>query len=189
MIEINLLPQELKIKDQGVNVLSQWFIYLIPLLLGTLLCLHLYFGIFAVILGGKQMVMNNQWNQMQPQKIALDNFKKQNAVLTGDSKALLDLLSLRINWSEKLNSLSIDLPYGIWFRDLNANPKELVIQGLAISLQKEELTLINKFISNLKDDADFFNDFAGIELKSVQTKSVGIYDVVEFGLSAVTKKK
>jgi len=166
-----------------------YIIYLIPILVALILCLHVYFGVFALFLGSKQMLMNNQWNQMQSQRTALENFKKQDTVLSPDSKELLGLLRQRINWSEKLNSLAVDLPYGIWFRDLSANNRELSIQGSAISLQKEEMSIINTYINNLKNDLEFFKDFANIELKSVQTKNAGTFDMVEFILSAATNKK
>jgi Tfp pilus assembly protein PilN len=183
------LPTDLRVKESASASSAVYILYLIPVFIAILLLLNIYFGISAVISGGKLLVMKNQWNQMQPQKTALDNFKKQDTMLTPDAKELLGFLRKRINWSEKLNSLVSDLPYGIWFRELGANNNELNIQGSAISLQKEELAVINTYISNLKNDQGFFKDFSVIELKSVLTKNVGTFDVVEFVLTVMTNKK
>jgi len=65
----------------------------------------------------------------------------------------------------------------------------MTIQGSVISLEKEEVSLINKLLVNLKADAEFSKNFSGFELSSVQKRSIETYDVADFILVGVLKSK
>jgi len=57
--------------------------------------------------------------------------------------------------------------------------------GELISLQKEEMNLLNKFIDSLKKDNMFFKDFSALDLSSVQIRSLGGYDILDFSLTGI----
>jgi Tfp pilus assembly protein PilN len=97
------------------------------------------------------------------------------------------LIGQRINWAEKLNKLSLNLPSGVWFNEIQVNSKEFILKASVISLQKEEMNLINAFIDNLKNDKDFFKDFNNLELNSAQKRVIGGYDVTDFILVGILK--
>jgi len=133
--------------------------------------------------------LNNKWKGLQPQRELLNNLKKEYDVLTSNTKLVQELNSRRLNWSEKLNRLSADLPSGIWFNEIAVSRKEFTLKASVVSLKKEEMTLIKKFIDTLKSDARFLGDFTGLELGSVQKRLVSGYDVVDFILMAKLKGK
>jgi len=51
------------------------------------------------------------------------------------------------------------------------------------------MDLINAFMGSLKADRDFISDFSNIEIGSVQRKTIGSYDVVDFVLTATLAQK
>jgi hypothetical protein len=95
----------------------------------------------------------------------------------------------KLNWSEKLNKLSLNLPSGIWFNELSVSKKDFILKGSVLSLQKEEMNLVNKFIDSLKKDMVFFKDFTRLELSSIQMKTVVGYDVFDFVLTGKLKSR
>jgi hypothetical protein len=202
MIEINLLPEELRIKAkvkapaQQVTVKSNagfnqdlLFIYAIPALLGVFVLAHLYFAVLAISKNGKLASLNRQWIALEPQKKASDEFNKEFSASSQDAGMTAALVNQRVLWAQKLNKLSLHLPPGVWFTDITINSKDVIIRGSVISLVKEEVSLINKLLDNLKDDIVFTKDFSGFELSSVDKRAVGGYDIADFILTGTLKTK
>jgi len=187
MIEINLLPQELKIKSKKVGLEPSYFLYLVPLLFGILICVHVYLAVLGIAKNCQFHALNNRWQKVAPQRKTLEDFKKEHELLSSDAKIVQQLTAQRINWSEKLNKLSLNLPSGIWFDEIIVTSLDFTLRGSVISLQKEEFGLINKFINNLKNDKGFFKFFNNLELSSVQRRVIGGYDVVGFVLVGTLK--
>lgn len=183
MIEINLLPQELKLKlDKKNHPAGGDFTYLIPiggviLILADILLISL-----NIITNLQFAAINNKWKTLEPQRKIIEDFDREYAKLSQDSKLTQTLIDQRIFWSKKLNKLSLNLPSGIWFYDISISPKEFTLEAAVFSVEKEEMKLIKALIDNLKNDADFFSGFNGIELSSVQKKTVGTYEITEFVL-------
>lgn len=201
MIEINLLPQELRVKTkekapQQVVVTAiagfnrdKLFIYAIPVLLGLFVLAHLYFAVIGIAKGGHLASLKRKWMDLEPQKKTLDEFSQQYSLVSQDAGLTQLLINQRILWAQKLNKLSLNLPAGVWFNDLSLVKQSLTIQGSVISLKMEELNLINKLLDSLKADNEFFKDFASLELSSVQKRSIGSYDIADFVLTGILKSK
>lgn len=201
MIEINLLPQELRVKTkekapQQVVVTAiagfnrdKLFIYAIPVLLGLFVLAHLYFAVIGIAKGGHLASLKRKWMELEPQKKTLDEFSQQYSLVSQDAGLTQLLINQRILWAQKLNKLSLNLPAGVWFNDLSLVKQSLTIQGSVISLKMEELNLINKLLDSLKADNEFFKDFASLELSSVQKRSIGSYDIADFVLTGILKSK
>ena len=187
MIEINLLPEESKPKAKKVKIESKSVLNFIPLVFSILIFLHIFLAIVSIIQNCRLSALNNKWHNLEPQRKILEETKKELNILSADSKAIQQLTGQRISWAEKLNSLSINLPSGIWFNEILLSNKEFSLKGSIISLQKEEMGLIDKFLSNLKSDAGFFKDFNNLELGSVQKKVIGGYEVSDFILTGKLK--
>lgn len=190
MIEINLLPGELKVKSKKLpHIETKYLFYLIPLVLGILIFIHIYLFVIGIAKNCQFAALNNKWQQLAPQKKALEEAEKGYELLSADAKMMQQLTSQRIIWSEKLNKLSLNLPSGVWLNEVKFTPKEFILTGSVVSLEKEEITLINKFMANLKNDTGFFKDFANLELNSVQKKTVGAYEIADFVLTGTLKQK
>lgn len=201
MIEINLLPEELRLKTKNKSVerqmvatpagftLDKLFIYAIPVILVLAVGVHVYFGLVAVGKNHQLVALNAKWVEMAPQKKAVDEFNNVYSSVSQDASLVALLNSKRTLWAQKLNKLSLNLPPGVWFNEITINAKDIVISGAVISLAKEEVNLINKFLENLKADSEFSKDFVSFELSNVQKKLVGGYDVADFILTGVLKTK
>ncbi len=187
MIEINLLPQELKIKHSKVSLEPSYFIYLIILAFSILICVHTYLLILGITKHYQFNALNNKWQKLAPERKKTEDFNKEHELLSADANIIQQLTSKRIICSEKLNKLSLNLPSGVWFSDTTFTLKDFTLRGSVISLQKEEIALINKFIDNLKNDTAFFKDFNKLELGSLQRRIIGGYDVVDFVLVGTLK--
>ncbi|MFA6358217.1 MAG: hypothetical protein WCY09_06095 [Candidatus Omnitrophota bacterium] len=201
MIDINLLPEESRTKDKlkpasqvavksgpGFNQ-DQLFIYAIPVVLGVFALVHFYLAFNAILKNGKLAALSRKWSQLEPQRKTFDTFNQEFSVNSQDGNAALVLTNQRLLWAQKINKLSLNLPAGVWFNDIAINPKVMTIQGSVVSLQKEEIGLINKLSENLKADAEFSRDFSGFELSNIQKRSVGGYDIADFVLVGNIKVK
>ena len=195
------MPEELKIKTKLKNPeretasrassfgQDQLFIYAIPVLLGLLVCAHIYLAVISSLKHGQLVALNGQWVKLEPQKKALDGFNQLYAGVSQDASLTQSLIKKRILWSQKLNELSLSLPAGVWFNEIAVSAKDIVIQGSVISQSKEEVNLVNQLLENLKADSEFSQDFASFELSNVQKHVVGGYDIADFILTGVLKVK
>jgi Tfp pilus assembly protein PilN len=191
MIEINLLPDELKVKlkKKAISTQSKQILYFVPVVLGLLLVIHIYLISITLTRGVHLAALNNKWQRLQPQRKMLEDFKKEYEGETKYSSVIQKINNQRIIWAEKLNKLSLDLPAGVWFKEITITRKDFALKASVVSLEKDEMNLINKFIESLKKDVNFFKDFKGLELTSVQAKVIGGYDVTEFNLVGTLKSQ
>jgi hypothetical protein len=189
MIEINLLPEELKVKVRtkktGAAIEPKYFLYAVPLILSILISAHILLVFLTVAKNHQLGVLTLKWKALEPQRRALED----DTMVSQDSAEIQQLMAQRINWSEKLNKLSLYLPSGIWFNDISLSRKDLTIQASVVSLQKKEMSLINKFIDSLKKDTLFFKDFNNLELGSMRIETVGGFNVTDFILTGALKSK
>jgi len=190
MIEINLLPDESKskiaasAKAAGLNRL----LYAVPLLVAVFLALHILFLAVFAVRSYQLSLLNNKWVSLKPQREALDVARKDFDLASQDNRVAQQLSSGRISWAVKLNQLSLDLAPGIWFTQLSLSPKECLLRGSVVSLHKEEMGLVNRFIENLKKDKAFIFGLSNIELTSVQMRDIGGHSVVDFMLLMKTSQ-
>ena len=190
MIEINLLPHELRTKrDKTSGIDSKYFLYAAVAVVGLLIAIQALLLVVGIVRSSQLVVLNANWKKMEPQRKELDAFKQQYDTVSKDVQILQQLALKRINWSEKLNKLSLSLPSGIWFNEIAVSPANFVLKVSAISQEKMEMAIINQFIGTLKKDAGFFKDFAAFDLNSFQVRNIGGYDTIDFILSGTWKTK
>jgi len=200
MIEINLLPEELKNKvikppkpeAASLNVAGLEFkhlLLLIPVIFGLLIFVQLIVFVLTLCFSGQLAVLNSKWNRLMPQRKSVEEFNNKYTLASEDASAAKELALKRFIWSEKLNKLSLGLPSGVWFTSLTINAKQLTLKGAVVSLNKEDLSLIHRLIDNLKSDVSFYKDFNNLELISAEKKQVGGYDITEFTLNGLLKPR
>jgi cell division protein FtsL len=201
MIEINLLPEELRVKTKQKVPVQQVvvtnttgftqekvFIYALPAILVVFVLLHFYFAVISIAKGGKLASLNRKWLDLGPQKKVFDEYDQQYSSASANASLTQLLINQRTLWAQKLNKLSLNLPAGVWFNDITMSKQSFIIQGSVISMQKDELSLINKLLDNLKADKDF-SDFNSFELSNVQKRTLGSYDISDFVLTGSLKTK
>lgn len=189
MIEINLLPGELKVK-KVVNKKLNFMIYLsVGLLLIILVIINLYVVSLSTAKNIQLKILAKKWESLVPERQKVEEMRKQSDIVSQDIKAIQQITARRILWSGKLNKLSLLVPRGVWFNEISLNNKNFILRGSAVSLKKEEISLINLLLSSLKEDKQFFNNFNSLDLTSVQRRQVGGYEVADFILTGGLKAK
>ena len=154
MIEINLLPPELRSKAKRAETVKPtgkqpvYLFYIIPALLALLVCVHVYVAVTDAVKGRQLASLDNKWRSLEQRRKEVTEFKKEFDAATNNINTIQQLTSQRINYAEKLNKLSLYLPKGVWFVDLVLDQKNMVLKGSVVSLQKEEFNLINGFIDS-----------------------------------------
>jgi Tfp pilus assembly protein PilN len=201
MIEINLLPEEKRVKmrkaaaavpDKPVVPVSESLkklVFIVPLIVGVLVVVHVYLLISYFATGATLGSLNRKMQSFQPQLQNLAGFKVKFESLSQDGKILQELASNSVVWSKILNRLSLDLPSGIWLTDLSANSGQLTMKCSVVSVAGDPVELINQFITRLKEDTDFYGIFSNFDLGSVQKRMVGSFEVTDFAVTMEVKAR
>jgi Tfp pilus assembly protein PilN len=196
MIKINLLPEELIIKAKahkpdgpGFKFEKRYIVYAVPMVLVLLILIHLFLGVTLVMKNAQLNSLNKKWKDLEAPRSALGSFQDARSMLTQDASLIQQLSKQRVNWASKLNKMSLNLPSGVWFTDLTVNQKDFLLRGSVISLQKEEIGLIDKFMDALREDPVFFADFNSLEVGQVLKKQVGGYEIADFTIKGTLKQK
>ena len=202
MIEINLLPEELKAKTKAkvkpvkpketqVSQASlekiKYLFYLVPLIVGVLLITHLLLAGITIFKNNQLGMLNGKWRALEPQRKMLTDFSQEYASFSEDEKTVLQAVQQRVAWAEKLNKLSLFLPSGVWFNEIAFSSGNFTLKASVISLQKDEMGLINKFIDSLKNNPGFFKDFTALEIGSVNKRNIASYEIADFVLTGKIK--
>lgn len=185
MIIINLLPQEQRKIERKIVIPNLSYVFLG---LGVLVLVHFLF--FSVFLMKKAQVgaLSKTSFRVAPQSkdasLARDEMKKLETKVSERQKEMTRSVSL----TELLSDLNIAVPRGMWLERFSFANTGFVIQGSVVSLAQSEMTIIGKFLQELKDNKSFSAPFSKIELTSVQRRTIRTYDVVDFVLTGEMKK-
>lgn len=184
MIEINLLPKDLRSK---FILNKKLFIKLAFSILGVMLCLNLLLFLSINIKRHRLKVMEKKIAQAQPKINQLNQVKEELRLTKEKIESLEKDLEREIYWSKNLEKISASLPGGIWLKRLQLNEKSLIMEGSCFSLD-DEMSLIGSFLSSLKQDVIFFRHFKEMELSSVSRRAIKELEVVDFFLTASLKE-
>lgn len=193
MIELNLLPEELRIKK--IQKIELPDIPIIPIGIGIavlLVTLHLVTVLFAARNKNVLTHVKTKWEAYLPQKKELDLLAKQVSDAKRKIKAIEDLTKGRILWSEIMNNLSHAVLANIWlsklsYEDRNAQPV-LLLEGYALGSSDEGTASVGRFINALEDNKGFFPYFRDIELESIRRDSIDGKEIMQFRLICVFKE-
>ncbi len=207
MIEINLLPQELKPKPSlfsGIN-LKGLDINSIPILkiaagIGVCLVLaQLVVSLIWMISSAELRSATKKYNEILPEKKVADALKAKEAYINKRSGAIDELIVKRFSWARKINLLSDCVTPGIWLSELSydeapmtdktktAKPGALIISGYASGAGEQGTSLIGKFIKSLQEDKYFYSDMASVNLVSTKSNKVDKQDVMSFRITCIYK--
>ena len=197
MIEVNLLPEELRnrvIKPAkpavSGNLLKpgpQLFILSIPLVFVLLIIIHMLLGFSGIIRSVRLNSLRGKWEKVALQRKALEDFNAEYALVSGDAQAIQKLTLDRVGWSEKLYKLSLSLPAGVWFELVSVSGKDFYLRGKAVTVDKTEVSLIRNFVDEIKNQPQFMKNFNSLELSSIQKGIIGAYEVADFSLTGSLK--
>ena len=190
MIEINLLPEELRKKKSEpcfkLNLQAEKLKFWIAGgAAGTLIFIIIILALSSFIKAAQINKLLAKEKNFSSRLFQLDSVNKEISVLRVKMAALDTLTKRKFIWAEKINQLSDLVLPGIWFTHVYTDPGEnkLMIEGSVISKSEEAMASVGKFMKNLKDDALFFKDFKNIKLESVQRKAKDERDIVDFKIA------
>ena len=211
MIEINLLPPEIKKRKRKIELPDISFLPIVAGLLGVIIIIHLLFGMTLALKAKSLKRLERKWETVLPDKQGADKMKSELTAMRGKIDAIDNLIKNRRSWARRLNDISDSMISGVWLNKLwlenriiiqepvvkgdtggkvkgtKAEPKNIVIMSLhlngsAIAAGGEETAIIGKFIRGLKDNENFFSDFKDIESASIQRTKIKEEEIMDFEL-------
>lgn len=189
MIEINLLPEDLRKKKTepsfNLNIEAEKLKFLIGGgAIGLLVFIIIALSLGSFIRGSQIKGLLAKENNFSAKIAQIDAVNKEITVLKSKMTTLDQLTKRKFLWAEKLNQISdLTLP-GIWFTHIYTDTENrLIIEGSVVSKSEEAMAFVGKLMKGLKDDQLFFRDFSNIKLESVQRKNKEERDVVDFKIA------
>ena len=200
MIEINLLPPNLRVKKRE------------PIKLPSLPVIPVAAGIVALMLAIQVLLLVF----IQLKSVSRDSLKRKIASIAASNKEamavdaalkaisskfeLIDKLSAsRFDVARKLNDISDSMTSGVWLRSIDVKKGEspvepgilketLVIEGSSITSGETGEAAIGKFVNSLKENASFSSDFDNIEIGKEERRKVQNTEIMDFVVICHFKK-
>lgn len=166
----------------GLPIKIFWWI------LGIIISLHLL--LILIMLGENFYLktLNAKLNENMPKTQETLATTKEINSLQDEQAGLNKLFGKRIIWAKKLNTISNQLPTGIWLNRIIITESLFSMEGSSVSLKAEEMKSINAFLESLKKETDFVADFQDLALKSIQRRSIKLIEVVDFIIAGILKQ-
>lgn len=189
MIEINLLPEELRKKKSepafNLNIASEKVRFLaIGGAAGILVLIVITLFLISFIRDAQINRLLAKERNFSDRLSKIDSVNKEITVLKTKMGTLDQLTNRKFLWAEKINQLSDLVLPGIWFTRVYTDlENRLIIEGSVVSKSEEAMAFVGKFMKNIKDDQRFFADFKNIKLESVQRRNKDERDVVDFKIA------
>jgi len=187
MIEINLLPEELRKKRREIKVISEISKAIILRIIVIVFFIHLGLGLLTLIRLINLHRLNRIWSEFGGKREEFDNLRKEMETLEKIKLDLNKLAGIKILWSKKLNIISDKIPKGIWLREIFCSKDKFKIEASCVSKKLDKTERIRNFLENLRKDSDFSKDFRSLELESVTRKSIKGQEILDFTLSGEIK--
>jgi Tfp pilus assembly protein PilN len=192
MIEINLLPPQLRKKRKASNLVSQSINLpretVIALVGGFLFLLLFVHAVLQFVIGIKFVQIKRHERQLAsiaPEKANTDRVIQELRILQSKVKSIESIAGQRkVIWAKKLNAISDAAPRGVWLTRLTFQDGILIIQGSAVSKSKNEMTNVHAFTSNLNNNKEFTENLSNIELGLIKSRKVSATQVADFTITA-----
>lgn len=200
MIELNLLPKELRKKEK--KPLPK--IKIVPIAIGvaaTLVSVHL---IFVAVVFAKSMTLKHlksKWQEMQPLKTKTETMYAEIADLDKRMTAIRKIARPQLDWVRMLSGLNQAVTPSVWLFEFkpvagkgaqqnitSGTPATyLQISGYALGGSQQGTASVAKFINSLKKTQDFYVYFDDVELEMINSRTIAGEDVMLFKLRCAFK--
>jgi len=195
MVQINLLPSSAKKQQQRKMELGLKLEPLIFIAIGIIVSIGIVWALLGVRISMQRKQLSQLDQEMQSLKSSLRKLNKleqDKKLLGGKLEFLSQQLKKEIIWAENLNHLSNLVPEGIWLKkvELETEKKDNLssyvgwdINAAVVSLYDEEMMdLIGKFMTALKQDQVFSEQFSEIKLISSKRGKFQNIAMMDFNL-------
>ncbi len=192
MIEINLLPEELRKKEERVNPFAE-----LPVKRGAIMFVIGFFGIQLLATVGA-FYLKTHYTWVKAEVVKLRETNKEILAQKAETASIKkktekgDLCAKRsFYWSMLLNALSDSATKGVWLRNFSVDRESkvhhLLLEGSVVG-KGEETALAGKFIKELKSNPMFDEMFDEIELSTFNQTRIKDVDVYNFRIVCNSKK-
>ena len=181
MIEINLLPEELRKREPFKFNLSGN--YLKNIALPAIVIFILVNALIPLLIISKSVMLKqvkSYFLSIQPQVKQIDEISLQVHRFKAQDDVFSRLIKARLTTAVKLSAISDCLSQGVWLSELWFSKDILEIKGSCVSAEAQEMAQIGKFLNALKADKQIGASFIRLELASVQRRKLGATEVVDF---------
>jgi len=185
MIIINLLPKNLRRVERKIVLPYKAYVLMVA---AFFVGLHLLLLVVAGIKQVHLMSLRHSWGRLAPQSKEFLARRNEIQAAAAEIVSLESFLGRSYSLTEMLSVLAGAVPKGLWLDRLSLAPDNIVIQGSVVSLTQSEMTLIGRFLQEIRTSKTFSAAFEKIELNSVQRRTVRSYDVVDFVLVGTRKQ-
>lgn len=196
MIEINLLPEELRPKRTSSIDFSQVLqAKVVFIIVGCAVALHLLLIGVGLMNNKRVNAMRLKWQGLTSKSKEIERLQKELKEVKQKVPLIEQLIENRVCWAQKLSQASNLIVSGLWLSEFSVRAekedlpgqgeqmvKMLTIRGSAASRTKDEPALIGIFMQNLKDDPSFSADFSDIELGPIRKRMIKDTEVMDFVL-------
>ena len=187
MIELNLLPESLQKENKETQVDPELFKKIAICYVAVVVCLHLLLlGAFIMKTISKSS-LNRRLLKVKDKISQIKAVKEELEALKSNDSVVSELLCVDTYYSKILYKTNKHLPQGMWFDSLRLSEDEFHLEGKVVSLQGDEMAIINIFLDNLKMDKDFINDFESFVLVSSERIDFRTREVARFIVSGKFK--
>ena len=209
MIEINLLPDDLRKKELMQFKLPEWSKlkpYVIAV--GIFVGLQLLLTAFAFYQKLEILAVRGQIAALKQENPALIAHKAETAAIEARMNKIEALTARKFYWASLLSNLSQTISKGVWLREMSvrdaAGPAEsaegagpggnspkgrqLKLLGSAIGAG-QETAFIGKYVKGLKENNRMIELFDQVEVSNIYQRKAGDYDVYDFELSCAFKRE
>ncbi len=194
MIELNLLPQELRNKKkdlfQGLPDIP-----LIPICVSVLVVLFTIHGalVFTTATNGKLLKkLETKWAEIQPDEKKTNEIAAETSLLEKKAAALREIAMPNISWAGLLKGLNKAIIANVWLFELKLtgdSPLVLEVSGYALGKSEKATSVAAKFITSLEMSKDFSDYFERIELENMQNSEFDGEECMTFKLVCVFKSE
>ncbi len=192
MIEINLLPPQLRRRKKGRGLLGGGFNIPREVIVGLVGGLFVILLLISILLQTtifikfvQRKALKMEWEETLPSKTRVDAVISQLRNLQSKVKSIENITGAEdIVWSTKLNDISDSVPRGVWIKSIIGNEQRLAIEGSSVRKIKDEMINVHDFAANLKAQKHFSKNIDNLEVGSIQRRNIKNIEVADFSITA-----
>jgi Tfp pilus assembly protein PilN len=192
MIEINLLPPQLKKKRKAVALVANTIVLpretVIALVGGLVFFLIFIHAVLQFVIAIKFVQIKryeSQTAKLSQDKASVDRVLQQLRSLQAKVKSIEGVAEQRkVLWAKKLNAISDAMPHGVWLTRLTFQDGLLIIQGSSVSKSKNEMSSVHTFTANLKNQPGFTENLGIVELGLIKSRKINTTQIADFTITA-----
>lgn len=211
MIEINLLPEEMRKKESvPVKLPDIPTLKIFAITLAGLAALQILITLFAFVQRFELYSLSGRLVTMTEANKEITKVKNETRAVQARINQIQTLTTRPLYWSSFLSGLTASMTKGVWLRDLSviemdraaasvriknlqssgepeAKIKLLRLEGGAIG-KGQETAHIGKFLKSLKESPTLAPHFSQMELTNINQRKANDYDVYDFEILCVFKE-